>query len=198
VEEKNYGVANEAPDAATRNVGNAAADNAARDFGGRPEAEAGPGPASGPGYDAAYGRSGYGSGSEHYGTGGRLYAAGSGVREENTWSVLAHLSVLLNIVTGFLGPVAALVMWLVYRDRSPRVAFHALQSMWYQIAWFVILAIGWTITTLLMAVLIGFLLVPVMLILTVVPFVHMGYAAYRVSSGEDYRYPLVADLIQNR
>jgi uncharacterized Tic20 family protein len=30
---------------------------------------------------------------------------------------------------------------------------------------------------------------------TLVPFVHMGYAAYKVNQGVDYRYPLVADLI---
>jgi uncharacterized protein len=39
----------------------------------------------------------------------------------------------LNLFTGFLGPVAALIIWLLYKDRSSRVAFNALQSMWYQI-----------------------------------------------------------------
>ena len=119
-------------------------------------------------------------------------------QEEKTWSVLAHLSIFLNLVTGFLGPVAALVIWLVYRDRSSRVAFQALQSMWYQVAWLVILAVGWTVTTLLMIILIGFLLVPVMALITVVPFVHSAYAAYRVSRDGEYRYPLVADLIEGR
>ena len=119
-------------------------------------------------------------------------------QEEKTWSVLAHLSIFLNLVTGFLGPVAALVIWLVYRDRSSRVAFQALQSMWYQVAWMVILVVGWTVTTLLMIILIGFLLVPVMALITVVPFVHSAYAAYRVSRDGEYRYPLVADLIEGR
>ncbi len=119
-------------------------------------------------------------------------------QEEKSWSVLAHLSLFLNLFTGFLGPIAALVIWLVYKDRSQKVAFHALQSMWYQVAWLVLLGAGWAFTGLLMLVLIGFLLVPVMLILTLVPFVQAGYAAYRVSRGEDYRYPIVADLIQDR
>jgi uncharacterized protein len=121
-----------------------------------------------------------------------------GTQEERTWSVLAHLSIFLNIVTGFLGPVAALVIWLVYRDRSSRVAFQALQSMWYQVAWLVILFAGWAMTTLLMLVLIGFLLVPVMALITVVPFVHGAYAAYRVSKDGEYRYPLIADMIEAR
>jgi uncharacterized Tic20 family protein len=121
-----------------------------------------------------------------------------GTQEERTWSVLAHLSIFLNLVTGFLGPVAALVIWLVYRDRSSRVAFQALQSMWYQVAWLVILFAGWAMTTLLMLVLIGFLLVPVMALITIVPFVHGAYAAYRVSKDGEYRYPLIADLIEGR
>ena len=121
-----------------------------------------------------------------------------GTQEERTWSALSHLSVFLNLFTGFLGPVAAAVIWLVYRDKSPTVAFQALQSAAYQVAWIVLLGAGWALTGLLTLVLIGFLLIPVMAIATVVPFVHMAYAAYRVSKGDDYRYPLVADLIRAR
>jgi uncharacterized Tic20 family protein len=117
------------------------------------------------------------------------------VQDEKTWSLLSHLSMFLNLFTGLLGPVAALLIWLVYKDRSQKVAFHALQSMWYQIGWLVILAVGWTITAFLTIVLIGILLIPVMIVATVVPFVHMGYAAYKVNQGVDYRYPLVADMI---
>jgi uncharacterized protein len=125
-------------------------------------------------------------------------AVAMGTQEERTWSALAHLSVFLNLFTGFLGPVAAGIIWLVYKDRSPQVAFHALQSAAYQVAWIVLLGAGWALTGLLTLILIGFLLIPVMAIATVVPFVHMAYAAYRVSKGDDYRYPLVADLIQPR
>jgi uncharacterized Tic20 family protein len=121
-----------------------------------------------------------------------------GTQEERTWSALAHLSVFLNLFTGFLGPVAAAVIWLVYKDRSPQVAFQALQSAGYQVAWMVLLGVGWALTGLLTLILIGFLLIPVMAIATVVPFVHMAYAAYRVSKGDDYSYPLVADLIRAR
>ena len=121
-----------------------------------------------------------------------------GTQEEKTMSVLAHLSIFLNLVTGFLGTVAALIIWLVYSDRSSIVGFQALQSMWYQVAWLVILVAGWTVTTLLMFVLIGFLLVPVMALITLVPFVHSAYAAYRVSKDGGYRYPLIADMIEAR
>ncbi len=105
------------------------------------------------------------------------------VRDERTWSVLAHLSTFLNLFTGFLGPVAAFIIWLVHRDRSPTVAHHALRSVFYQTAWLVVIVVGWTVTGLLMAVLIGFLLVPVMLLVTLAPFVQASYEAYRAYLG---------------
>ena len=123
--------------------------------------------------------------------------SGMSAQDERTWSMLAHLSVLLSLITGIGGPIAALVIWLVYKDKSQRVAFHALQSLWYQVAWAVILFVGWSITFLLMFVLIGFLLAPVMAIASLVPFVHMCYAAYKVYQGVDYRYPVIADMVDS-
>jgi uncharacterized protein len=134
----------------------------------------------------------------NYGVVGGQGQATMSAEEERTWSILAHLSMFVNLFTGFLGPVAALIIWLVYKDRSQKVAFHALQSMWFQIGWLVILAVGWTVTTLLLVVVIGFVLIPVVAIVSVVPFVHAGYAAYSVSKGEEYRYPFAADLVEGR
>jgi uncharacterized Tic20 family protein len=112
-----------------------------------------------------------------------------GVRDERTWSALAHLSTFLNIFTGFLGPVAAFIIWLVHRDRSPTVAHHALRSVFYQTAWLVAIVVGWTLTGLLTAVLIGFLLIPVMLLVTLAPFVQASYEAYRAYLGGSRYYP---------
>jgi uncharacterized Tic20 family protein len=114
-------------------------------------------------------------------------------QDERTWSMLSHLSVLAGLVG--LMPFGALIIWLVYKDRSRRVGFHALQALWYQIAWFVILVVGWFVTFILSFIVIGLLLIPVMLLASLVPFVHGCYAAYRVNQGVDYRYPFVADRI---
>jgi uncharacterized protein len=149
--------------------------------------------------DQNYGRSrepgdaiGESVGDPYDGAGG---PAGStmGPQDERTWSILAHLSVLVGLVG--LMPLGALIIWLVYKDRSRRVGFHALQALWYQLAWLVILVVGWFVTFVLMFVLIGLLFIPVMLIASLVPFVHGCYAAYKVSQGMDYRYPFIADRI---
>ena len=140
----------------------------------------------------ATGREAFGKGDDGPVLGG---ASSMSARDEQTWSMLAHLSVLLSLITGIGGFVAALVVWLVYKDRSDRVAFHALQSFWYQVAWTVILAVGWTVTGVLSLILVGLLFIPVMLIVTVVPVVHQCYAAYKVNGGVDYRYPFIADMV---
>jgi hypothetical protein len=52
--------------------------------------------------------------------------------EDRTWSMLAHLSVLLNLVTGVLGPIVALIIYLVYKDRSRYIAYQSMQSFVFQ------------------------------------------------------------------
>jgi uncharacterized protein len=105
-----------------------------------------------------------------------------------TLSTLAHLTTFLNIFTGFLGPIAAFVIWAVYRDDSPTVAAHAMRSVFYQLAWLTAIFVGWTVTFALMAVLVGFLLVPVMLLVTLGPFVQASYEAYMAYRGAGRRY----------
>jgi uncharacterized protein len=107
---------------------------------------------------------------------------------ERTLSAVAHLTTFLNIFTGFLGPVAAFVIWLVYRDDSPTVAAHAIKSVLYQVVWLTAIFVGWSITFALMAVLVGFLLVPIMLLVTLGPFVQASYEAYMAYRGAGRRY----------
>jgi uncharacterized protein len=115
-------------------------------------------------------------------------------QDERTWSILAHLSVLLLLVG--LMPFGALLIWLIYKDRSEKVRFHALQALWYQIAWIVILAAYALVSTVLMVVIIGFFMFFLLPVLAVIPVIHGCYAAYQVSQGIDYRYPYIADKIE--
>lgn len=99
-------------------------------------------------------------------------------KSERTWAVLAHLSTFINTFTGFLGPVAAFVIWLANRKHSPMVASHAMRSVVYQVVWLSVIAIGWAVTMALTAILVGYLLWPVMAFVTIAPFVHASVAAY--------------------
>ena len=118
-------------------------------------------------------------------------------QDERTWSVLSHLSVLLLLIG--LMPFGALLIWLIYKDRSEKVRFHALQALWYQIAWVVILVVYSIIAVFLSIVTLGIaaiLLIPLAFVIGVVPIIHGCYAAYQVSQGVEYRYPYIADRIE--
>src|SRR5215210_3395295 len=74
-------------------------------------------------------------------------------QDERTWSIIAHLSVLVALVG--LMPFGALLVWLIYKDRSRKVRFHALQALWYQIAWIVIFIVYALVTVVLSMVTLG-------------------------------------------
>jgi uncharacterized protein len=118
-------------------------------------------------------------------------AGAMSAQDERLWSILAHVSVIV-------APIGALIIWLVYKDRSERVRFHALQALWYQVAWIGIFVAYFIVATILSIVTFGIaavILFPLMAILPFAPLAHGCYAAYKVSQGEDCRYPFVADRI---
>jgi uncharacterized Tic20 family protein len=127
--------------------------------------------------------------------------------KENTWAMLAHLSILLNLFTGFLGPVFAFIIYLVYKDRSRYVAYQALQATIFQLivwigVWLGIAAV-WLVTGALSLVAIGLLCIPFAcfgtIFLVFVPIASLVYgviAAVRCSNGEDFRYWQVGDWVR--
>ena len=115
-------------------------------------------------------------------------------QDERTWSIIAHLSVLVLLVG--LMPFGALLVWLLYKDRSRKVRFHALQALWYQIAWIVIFIVYAFLSVILSLVIIGFFMFFLLPILALIPLIHGCYAAYKVSQGVEYRYPCIADRIE--
>jgi uncharacterized Tic20 family protein len=115
-------------------------------------------------------------------------------QDERTWSIIAHLTVLLAFVS--LMPFGALVVWLLYKDRSAKVRFHALQALWFQIAWVVILIAYAFISLVLSLLIIGIFMFFLLPLLALVPVIHGCYAAYQVSQGVEYRYPFIAERIE--
>jgi len=120
--------------------------------------------------------------------------------DERTWAMLAHLSVLLNLATGLFGAVGALIIYLVFKDRSRYVAYQSLQSLIFQlIAWVggsILAAVAWTISGVLSAVLVGCLCMPIAVIVSLIPVAALIYGVIggiQCSQGQDFRYWLVGD-----
>ncbi len=123
--------------------------------------------------------------------------------DERTWAMLAHLSVLLNLVTGFLGVVAALAIYLVYKDRSRYVAYQSMQAFVFQLIWWVgggILAgVAWAATGVLAMVVVGLIFIPLACLISLIPLASMVYgivAAVQCNNGQDFRYWLIGDWVR--
>jgi uncharacterized Tic20 family protein len=123
--------------------------------------------------------------------------------DERTWAMMSHVSVLLNLVTGFGGPIAALIIYLVYKDRSRYVAYHSMQSLVFQlICWVgggILAGISWAISGALTAICIGVLLMPFALLFSLLPVAGLVYGiigAVQTSQGQDFKYWLVGDWVR--
>ena len=131
-------------------------------------------------------------------------AAPLSASDERTWALLAHLSILINLFTGVLGPVAALVIYLVYKDRSRYVAYQAMQSFIFQLIVIfgggTLVAVSWALSSALAVVLIGFLCMPIALLFTIAVVLAPIYSiigAVQCNSGQDFKYWLIGDWVRS-
>ena len=132
--------------------------------------------------------------------------------DERTWASLAHASALLNLFGGIGGIIAALVIWLVEREKSAWVGFQALQALVFQAAVVVItvlvVVVVWVVGFVISFATIGigtFVAVPVMILVFFGGFAMMAagmvyacYGAYQIYQGREFRYRWVADWLQQR
>lgn len=123
--------------------------------------------------------------------------------DERTWAMLAHLSILLNLVTGFLGIIAALVIYLVYKDRSKYVAYQSMQSFIFQLIWWfgggIFAAVLWGISAILTTVLIGLCCMPIAIVVSLIPLAALVYGligGIQCNNGQDFRYWLIGDWVR--
>ena len=124
--------------------------------------------------------------------------------EERTWAMLAHFSVLLNMVSGFVGGIVAIIIYFIYKDRSRFVAYHAMQSFIFQsITWIgagivsaILITIGSTLSFLIIPLL---CLVPGFLVLLLIPgsLIYGIIGGVQVNNGEDFRYWQVGDWVRD-
>lgn len=124
--------------------------------------------------------------------------------EERTWAMVAHLSILANLVTGFLGPVAAIVIYLVYKDRSRYVAYQSMQAFVFQlVAWIgggALVGAAWAISGILSAVLIGLLCMPFACLFSFLPLGALVYGVIggvQTAQGQGFKYWLIGDWVHN-
>ena len=103
--------------------------------------------------------------------------------EERKLAALCHLSSLCGFLIPFGNLVAPVIIWIIYRDKSDFLDKHGKECVNFQIS----LTIYGIISGILSLVIIGFILLPAVIITGVVLTI---MAAVRANEGKNYRYPL--------
>ena len=101
----------------------------------------------------------------------------------NTYCMLLHLSQLTSFISGGLGIIAPIVMWVIAKDKSPLVDAHGKNVM----NWLISALIYGLISLVLIIVGIGILLLIALVILDIV-FAIIG--ALKANEGVVWKYPL--------
>ena len=123
--------------------------------------------------------------------------------EERQWAMFAHFGILVNLVSGFLGPLVPLIIYMLYKERSRYVAYQSLQALIFQLVWWigggVIIGAAWALTGVLSAVIIGIICIPFACAISFIPLVALGYGIYagvQSSQGQDFKYWLIGDWVR--
>ncbi|MFN4180962.1 MAG: DUF4870 domain-containing protein [Armatimonadota bacterium] len=102
--------------------------------------------------------------------------------------MLAHLLALLGYVVWVGAYIAPLVVYLVYKDKSQFVAFHALQSLFFQLA---LLVVGAICALLAFTIVLACIAIPAIALISIGALAYIIFAAIRAYNGELFEYWLV-------
>ncbi|MFI6498408.1 DUF4870 domain-containing protein [Nonomuraea typhae] len=103
--------------------------------------------------------------------------------DDTTMAMVAHL---LGLVVSWIGP---LIIYLMKKDESPYVRDQAAEALNFQLTMF----IGYFVAGILTIILIGFLLLPVIWIVSLIFHIQ---AAIATNKGANYRYPISIRMIK--
>jgi len=120
---------------------------------------------------------------------------------QNRLAQLAHLTALVNLISGVGGVLLAIGMFLFYRKRSIFVAFHALQAAIFQLIFWVggaLLALLFWLGSAWLSdnTAFGFCSLPLAFLVTLIPLAALVYtilAALDVRVRHDYQYPIIGN-----
>lgn len=107
--------------------------------------------------------------------------------DERLWATLAHLSWIAGSIIA-IAPLGPLVVFLIFKDRSPFVRRASVEALNFWITVY----IGLAISIALMLVIVGFFTFPLILLAALILSILAAVAANR---GEDYRYPFTLRLV---
>ncbi|MDF8263360.1 DUF4870 domain-containing protein [Luteipulveratus flavus] len=108
--------------------------------------------------------------------------------QDRTASVLAHLSAPIAAVLslGWLSMVGPLIVWFVYKDRSPAARHAAAGAFNFNLSFWILYLISWILIFSVIGLIVG---VPLLIVIFVVAAWCHVKGAIRAANGQPYEYP---------
>ena len=107
-----------------------------------------------------------------------------------------HMSALAGFVVPFGNLIGPLIVWQMKRNEFPTIDEHGKESLNFQLSVLIYLLAGGVAAFVLSFLCIGFLLVPVLLVIGVAGLVFAVIGGIKANEGVLYRYPLTLRLIK--
>ena len=109
--------------------------------------------------------------------------------EEQTFSMLCHLSALAGYIIPFGNIIGPLIIWLMKKDQYPEVAQQGKEALNFQIS----LTIWVIVSAILIILIIGIFL---LIALGILQLIMIIVASVKSNNGERFKYPLSIDFIK--
>jgi uncharacterized Tic20 family protein len=114
-----------------------------------------------------------------------------------TWNMLCHLSALAGLLgVPFGNIIGPLVVWQLKKNEFPSVEIHGKAALNFQITMTIALAVSAAAMVMGFFLCIGWLLLPVVILIALAGTVFAIIAGIKASNGEDYKYPWSLELVK--
>lgn len=114
-----------------------------------------------------------------------------------TWNMLCHLSALAGLIGIPLGNILGpLIVWQIKKNEIPSVDIHGKAALNFQITITLIFLSGSLVAVVGFFFCIGWLVVPLLVLLALAGMVFAVIAGIKANNGEDYKYPFTFEFVK--
>ncbi|MGD0349678.1 MAG: DUF4870 domain-containing protein [Verrucomicrobiota bacterium] len=110
--------------------------------------------------------------------------------------MLCHLSALAGFIIPFGNILGPLLVWQIKKNEIPSVNVHGKAALNFQITVTLAAFVGVVVAVILSFFCVGFLLVPLVILIGLAGLVFAIIAGIKANNGEDYKYPYSLNLIK--
>jgi uncharacterized Tic20 family protein len=116
--------------------------------------------------------------------------------QARTWNMLCHLSALAGLIIPFGNILGPLLIWLIKKNEFPSTDAHGKASLNFQITVTIAEVVGVIAAVILSFICVGFLLIPIVILIGLAGLVFAIIAGVKANNGQDYKYPYSLNLIK--